>query len=113
MLKDNQIVVNHFYSRFGLKIKPNHYGMALGVCNTLLAKYKADDLIEAIDLLFLNQPQGGVYSFAYLPYVIDKLIISVYDKKEVKQETDFEEIKIEKKKVEVKNNFAKKGMVEF
>lgn len=113
MLKDNQMVVNHFYQRFGLKLQNKNYGMALGVCNTILSKYKMEDIIEAIDLLYLNQPQGGVYSFAYLPYVIDKLIIDVYEKREVKQQTNFEKLDVEKKEVKVKNTFANKGLVKF
>lgn len=113
MYKENQMLVRKFYGKFDIKANAKTFGMALGQANRMLDKFTYDELDKAIDLLFLHQPKNGVYSFRFLEYVIDDLVADV---RAMEQQNILEakpmEIK-EVKKVEVKNNFGKKGMVSF
>lgn len=115
-MKENQILVRKFYVKFKINNNnPKSFGMALGQANNMLKKYTFDEIDKAIDLLFLKQPKDGVYSFMFLKYVLDELVTEIrarenkivdYKPLEVKEELKKEEVKI-------KNNFAKKGLVNF
>lgn len=72
--KEVRHVVFYFFSKKNVKPNPRQIAMSVAVVKTLGETYTVDQIKLAIDYTLAHPPKEGVYSLAYIPFVIKEIV---------------------------------------